>query len=113
MNKVVYQLCYVLSWRALTGTFTWLLLPAAVPGPHPAEVQQAFRLLLQEALLLFLAYFQAGNPLCLQLLLSFGTIALFLSFIFSSSFFVEYKQESIFFLFKDSLFVFSLYLLVL
>ena len=35
----MYQLCYVLSWRALTGTFTWLL-PAAFPGPHPAAVQQ-------------------------------------------------------------------------
>ena len=108
MNKVVYQLCYVLSWRALTGTFTWLLLPAAVPGPHPAEVQQAFRLLLQEALLLFLVYFQAGNPLCLQLLLSHCTFP----FIFFWFIFVEYQHKSIFFS-KDSLFVLSLYLLVL
>ena len=107
----MYQLCYVLSWRALTGTFTWLLLPAAVPGPHPAEVQQAFRLLLQQALLLFLAYFQARQPyLSATFVGLWYTIVLFLSF--SGSFFVVYQEESIFYS-KDSLFVLSLYLLVL
>ena len=113
MNWVVYQLCYVLSWRALTGTFTWLLLPAAVPGPHPAEVQQAFRLFLQEALLLFLAYFQAWqSSLSATFVGLWYTIVLFLSFCFSGSFFEERQQECIL-LSKDSLFVLSLYLLVL
>ena len=97
----------------MTGTFTWLLLPAAVPGPHPAEVQQAFRLLLQQALLLFLAYFQARQPyLSATFVGLWYTIVLFLSFCFFGSFFVEYQQQSIFYS-KDSLFVLSLYLLVL
>ena len=106
----MYKLCYVLSWRALTGTFTWLLLPAAVPGPHPAEVHQAFRLLLQQALLLFLVYFQAWQS---SLSATSAELWYRCTFPFIFSFFVKYQQESIFFLYKNSLFVLSLYLLVL